>query len=128
MCRFSKNIWICLVSIIINIWFNIKLICKFKCSINMTDTTLIISIYINSHLLFIQFCHNISQIRKCINILSLIFRNFKNIYLFTNSCFFCYHRCFRYNKCSCLHIAWWQILTIQPFFIIRYFFTFFYSP
>ena len=72
--RLAEHFRVCLVDIIVDIRFDIELIRKFQCSVNMTNTPLVVAIHVDSHLLRIQCGSHTAQIGKGIDIHSFLFR------------------------------------------------------
>ena len=54
MSSVTKNLNICLVYIVVDIWLNIEFISDFKSTIDVSNTTLVITIHIDSYLLSLK--------------------------------------------------------------------------
>ena len=79
----SKDSYICLILVIINIWFYIEFVRDLKSTIDMAGATLRITIHINSNFLLIQQGCHCTQVLEGINVNGLIFRNFEDIDFFS---------------------------------------------
>ena len=121
MCCSSKNLRICLVDIIEDVWLAIELVCHLQGPVYVADAALVVAVHVDGHLRRIHRGGHAAQVVKRVHVLGLIFWHFKHIHHLAESCLGCHDRCFWDEEGPGFEIIGRQILSVEPFLIVGHF-------